>query len=213
MVVHIFYYSNKHFFSVTDCCDNQMIIIMSSYVSTQSAEKLLQDMMREYCRQCVYPDMKKLREVLTLLSDQQKLHILQQEYPGWKPLYNAAYRDDTEIISTLLTSLQSSADRLKLLMVDECTPLYEAAGRGHTDSVKMILDCLTADQQIQIMSVQNRCDTTAIQMAEHEGKTDTARVLTEYQQRALIEYQQRAERLQKQQEQSRLQKSVSGRLS
>ena len=190
-----------------------MIIIMSSYVSTQSAEKLLQDMMREYCRQYVYPDMKKLREVLTLLSDQQKLHLLQQNYSGWRLLHWAAYRDHTEIISTLLTSLQSSADRLKLLMVMEETPLHEAAIFGHTKMVKVILDCLTTDQQIHLMSVQNRWDTTAIQMAEHEGKTDTARVLTEYQQRALIEYQQRAERLQKQQEQSRLRKSVSGSLS
>ena len=61
--------------SVTDCCDNQMITIMSSYVSTQSAEKLLQDMMREYCEQYVYPDMEKLREVLTKLSDQQKFTL------------------------------------------------------------------------------------------------------------------------------------------
>ena len=152
-----------------------------------SSTQLLQDMMRQYCkdRSSVYPDMKKLREVLTQLSDQQKLHILQQKYSGWIPLRHAAYRDHTEIISTLLTSLQSSAYRLKLLMVYErYTPLHKAAYWGITASVKMILDCLTTDRQIQLMSVTSWEGETAVQYAESEGHTDTVRVLTEYQHRA-----------------------------
>ena len=156
--------------------------------STQSAEQLLQDMMTQYSRwtTSVYPDMKKLREVLTQLSDQQKLLILQEEYSVWTPLYCAASRDHTEIISTLLTSLQSSADRLKLLMVNEyITPLHIAALRGHTESVKMILECLTADQQILFMSVQ--CNgMTAIQCAQSMGRTDIVRILREYQHRAAL---------------------------
>ena len=103
------------FLLYTDCLGNKKIIIMS----TQSAQQSLQDMMRQYCEDEVYPDMKKLREVLTQLSDQQKLHILQQRYSGGTPLVCAASRDDTEIISTLLKSLQPSADTLKLLMIDE----------------------------------------------------------------------------------------------
>ena len=154
-------------------------------MSTQSAEKLLQDMITQYCRwtSSVSPDMKKLREVLTQLSDQQKLHILQQRYYGWwTPLHWAAASGDTEIISTLLTSLQSSADRLKLLMVDRySTPLHDAVHFGNTESVKMILDCLTADQQIHLMSVQS---SWGRETAERRGHTDTVRVLTEYQQRA-----------------------------
>ena len=153
---------------------------------TQSAEKLLQDMMTQYCDywSSVCLDIKKLKEVLTQLSDQQKLHLLQQNYSGWwTPLQYAALRDDTDIINTLLTSLQSSADRLKLLMVYVWTPLYVAAFYSRTESVKMILDCLTADQQIQIMSAQSESGGTAIRCAERGGHTDTARVLREYQHR------------------------------
>ena len=162
---------------------------MSTYVSTQSAEKLLQYMMRQYCNlPSVYPDMKKLSEVLIQLSDEQKLLILQQRNSVWTPLEYAASRDHTEIISrpTLLTSLQSSAYRLKLLMVyTYYTPLHLAASHGHTESVKMILDCLTADQQIHIMSVQSDWrGETAIQLADRRGRTDTVRVLREYQHRA-----------------------------
>ena len=151
-----------------------------------SSTQLLQDMIEQYSKNIVYPDIKKLREVLTQLSDEQKLHILQQEYSGlYTPLHCAASRGHTEIISTLLTSLQSSADRLKLLMVSEYTPLHTAARFGHTDSVKMILDCLTGDQQIQIMSVQSYWrGETAIQYAEMFSYADTVRVLREYQQRA-----------------------------
>ena len=157
--------------------------------TTQSAEeKLLQDMITQYCRwasKSVYPEMKKLREVLTQLTDQQKLHILQQKYSLWTPLHRAAMSDHTEIINTLLTSLQSSADRLKLLMVnDEDPPLHTAALHGHTESVKMILDCLTADHQIRITSIQDYGGDTAIQIADRRGRTDTARVLREYQHRA-----------------------------
>ena len=159
--------------------------------------------MTQYCNlyrpSSVYPDMKKLREVLTQLSDQQKLDILQQKYSGkgypfWRSaLYCAAVRDDTEIISTLLTSIQSSADRLKLLMVDDkWTPLHEATCWVHTDSVKMILNCLTANQQIQIMSVQID-GMTAIQMAERRGQTVSVRVLREYQHKAYNLMQRRRE--------------------
>ena len=157
---------------------------MATYVSTQSADQTLQDMMTQYSKSSsVYPDMKKLREVLTQLSDQQKLHILQQDYSDWTPLHYAAFSGHTEIISTLLTSLQSSAYRLKLLMVYEYTPLHTAALFGLTQSVKVILDCLTADHQIQIMSVQDRDGKTAIQWAEMGIRTDTVRVLREYQHR------------------------------
>ena len=173
--------------------------------STQSAELLLHHMMTQYCNlwsPSVYPDMKKLREVLTQLSDEQKLHILQQDYSYDSPLDYAALRDHTEIISTLLTSLQSSAYRLKLLMVRELTPLHAAAFCGHTESVKMILDCLTADQQIQIMSVQSISGMTAIQCAERSRHTDTVRVLREYQHSA--DGMMRAQQQRRRQEQQRI---------
>ena len=162
---------------------------MSTYVSTQSsADQTLQYMMRQYCdlwSSPISPDMAKLREVLTQLSDEQKLHILQQRYPRcWTPLHWAAWRGHSELLSTLLLSLRSSAERLKLLMVHKWTPLHVAALYGHTESVKKILDCLTADQQIQIMTAQSGVGMTAIQGAEIRHHTDTVRVMREYQQRA-----------------------------
>ena len=163
---------------------------MSTYVSTQSAEKLLQDMMTQYCDwpSSVYPDMKKLREVLTQLSDGLKLHALQQKYSVKTPLDCAAQRGHTEIIGTLLTSLQSSAYRLKLLtVVGNWTPLHYAALNGHTDSLKVILNCLTTDHQTQLMSVRSCGDMTAIRWAVSRGRTDTLRVLREYKQKAEIE--------------------------
>ena len=87
-------------------------------------------------------------------------------------------------------------------MVYEYTPLHAAAYHGHAKSVKMILDCLTAEQQILIMSVQRCRGETAIQLAERGGHTDTVRVLTECHQRV--------EKLQRQQGQSRLRKALSG---
>ena len=83
---------------------------MSTYMSSQSTEQFLQDMMTLYCDQSspVYPDMDKLREVLTQLSDEQKLQLLQQRYLGLRPLYFAAGRDHSEMISKLLIQTQTT---------------------------------------------------------------------------------------------------------
>ena len=151
-----------------------------------AAAEQLQDMMTQYCdRSSVYPDMNQLEAVLNQLTDEEKLHILKQRHPVLTPLRCAAGRDHTEIISTLLTSLQSSADRLKLLMVYTNTPLHAAARWGHTESVNEILepDRLTAVHRILIMSVQCGGE-TAVQLAERRGHTATVIVLREHQHRA-----------------------------
>ena len=146
-------------------------------------------MVRKYVWRSNYqPDTEKLRELLSKDTDEQKLNILQQTKGVWDmtALHVAAYRDDAEMITTILSSLKPS-DRLKLLMMRDnvkCTPLHEAAWRGNSKSVRIILDCLAADHQIQIMSVQDYVGETAIQYAERRRHTDTVRVLKEYQQRA-----------------------------
>ena len=128
--------------------------------------------------------MEKLRKLLSKVTDEQKLNILQQTKSGRDrtALHLAAYRDNAEMITTILSSLQSS-DRLKLLMMrddDKCTPLHLAAWRGHTESVKAILNSLTADQQMQLLAVEDGYDKTAVEMASGE----TADVLAEYKNRA-----------------------------
>ena len=100
--------------------------------SALSEGQLLQRMMTQYCRSSVYPDMKKLRDLLTQLSDEQKLDILRQKYL-WTPLHWAAVRDDPEIISTLLQCLPTTY-RLQLLMVDKIsTPLHQASHRDRPE--------------------------------------------------------------------------------
>ena len=157
-------------------------------MSAQSEEKLILDMMKKYCDiiSPEYPDVNEVKEVLTQLSDEQKLDILEQLhlYTITTPLHCAAYRNHPGIITTLLMSLQSEY-RLPQLLMDKCsTPLHTASERGNIESVKMILDCLTADQQIQIMSVQDYWGETAIQCAERRGRTYIATVLTEYEKSA-----------------------------
>ena len=142
--------------------------------------------MREYGRNSEYhPDIEKLREVLSKLTDEQKLNILQLTKNVWgrTALHEAADRDDAEMITTILSSLQSS-DRLKLLMMRdillEFTPLHRAARRGHTESVKAILNSLTADQQMQLLTAEDLYGKTAVEWASGE----TADVLSEYKNRA-----------------------------
>ena len=61
------------------------------------------------------------------------------------------------------------------------TSLHAAASKGHTESVKAILNSLTADQQMQLLTVKgDRYGNTAVGMASGE----TADVLSEYKNKA-----------------------------
>mgnify|MGYP001804276488 CR=1 FL=1 len=138
-------------------------------------------MLEEYERSYEYPDIEKLRDLLSKVTDEQKLDILQRiksEVAGMTVLHKAAYRDDAEVLKTILSSLQYSDRPIVLMMVDNMnrTPLHEATLGGHTESVKAILDSLTADQQLQLMFDQEWDGKTAVEMASGE----TAGVMTEY---------------------------------
>ena len=145
--------------------------------------------MREYMRRSEYhPDIEKLRELLSKVTEWQKLNILQHTKGKWTDrtaLHEAAYRGDAEIMTIILSSLQSS-DRLEPLMMGsngERTPLHAAAWMGHTESVKAILNSLTADQQMQLLAEQEWYGKTAVEMASGE----TADVLIRYSMNAIRE--------------------------
>ena len=137
--------------------------------------------MREYVRNSEYhQDIEKLRDLLCKITDEQKLNILQQtkNRSDETALHVAADIDDAEMITTILSSLQSS-DRLKLLMMrddDNNTPLHAAAQGGHTESVRAILTSMTADQQIELLAAERWDCKAAVDMASGE----TAYVLSEY---------------------------------
>ena len=63
------------------------------------------------------------------------------------------------------------------------TPLHEAASKGHTESVKAILNSLTADQQMQLLTAEDEDGETAVEMASGE----TADVLIRYSMNAIRE--------------------------
>ena len=142
--------------------------------------------MREYVRRSEYhPDMEKLRELLSKVAVEQKLNILKWSWKstilhtsfgflgipsneeGDRVLDNAAYRDDAEMITTILSSLQF-ADRIKLLLMKncrECTPLHAAVSEGHSESVKAILNSLSSGQQMQLFTEEGFHVETVIAMA------------------------------------------------
>ena len=148
----------------------------------------MMDMMREYVRRSKYrPDMEKLRELLSKLTDVQKLSILQQ-YKSKRDgtaLHKAACRGDAEMITNILSSLESS-HRLEILLIrdsNRCTPLHISAWLSHTKSVKAILNSLTADQQKRLLIEEDMFGKAAVELASGE----TADVLSEYKNRAKVD--------------------------
>lgn len=137
--------------------------------SSDRAVSSLEEIISQYCSSpSVYPDVFKLRRLLSNIPDDiQRITILQQEYiPSKTALWWAASRDDTEIITTLIRSIQP-VNRLNLLLNDRWAPLHVAAGLGHTQSVKRILDCLTSEQKFELLIVQNNEETVIHEAAKH----------------------------------------------
>ena len=88
----------------------------------------------------------------------------------------AAVRGHTELCVTLLSSLPP-ADRLKLILVNKYTALHWAAHWGDTETVSGILNCLTAEQQLQLLFTQDSGGDTALHNAALWGHTETVKTL------------------------------------
>ena len=117
----------------------------------------LKDTLEKYLKSSEYHlDIKQLREKLRYVRDEKKLNILQHTTDwctGITALHIAAYRDDAEMITTVLSSLKST-DRLKLLMKKDFikrTPLHVAVAGGHEESLMALLCTLTAPQKVQLL--------------------------------------------------------------
>ena len=139
-----------------------------------SAAEELKNVVREYVTKSEYRlDEERLGELLSKVTDEQKLNILQQtkcEVAGMTALHKAAQRGHAEVLNTVLSTLQSS-DRLKVLMAKDYmkrTPLHEAVFSNQTESVKAVLDSLTADQQTQLLTEQEWYGKTPVEMASGE---------------------------------------------
>ena len=91
-------------------------------------------------------------------------------------LADAAYRGYTELCVILLSSLPP-ADRLRLILVDKRTALHLSADMGCTNTVSGILNCLTADQKLQLLFTHDSDGQTALHYAAKGRLTKTAKTM------------------------------------
>ena len=123
--------------------------------------------------------MKNVKNLLCKVSDDQRYELLssiRHSVSGDAVLTRAATRGHAELCVTLLSSL-SPADRLKLILVNKYTALHWATYSGRTETVSGILNCLTADQQLQLLFTQNSDGNTALHYAARRGHTETVKIL------------------------------------
>ena len=117
-----------------------------------------------------------IRNQLTKVSEDLRYELLASitDNDGDTVLTRAAYRGHTELCVTLLSSLPP-ADRLKLIRVNKRTALHRAAYWGYTYTVSGILNCLTAEQQLQLLFTQDFRGDTALHKAVQFGHTETVK--------------------------------------
>ena len=147
--------------------------------STNTASDELREILTNYCNHNMkISGTESVRNLLTKVSEDLRYELLSSitDSDGDTALTRAAYVGHTELCVTLLSSL-TSADRLKLILVDQFTALHWAALRGHTETVSGILNCLTADQQLQLLFTQDSDGNTALHYAALGGRTETVKTL------------------------------------
>ena len=147
--------------------------------STNTASDELRDILTTYCNHYRNNlDIKSVRSLLPKVSEDLRYELLAsiRDSVGDTVLTRAACIADTKLCVTLLSSLPP-ADRLKLILVNKATALHSAAYRGHTETVSGILNCLTADQQLQLMFTQNSDGNTALHdVAQYRDSEGTVRL-------------------------------------
>ena len=147
--------------------------------STQTPEGELRQIITGYCNRPDYPDIERLKNLLNKVSGDQSYKLLSsiRDYDNNTMLTLAArQRRNTEVCVTLLSSL-TPAGRLKLILVNKFTALHQASYEGHTDTVSGILNCLTAEQQLQLVFTQDSDGNTALHDAAQGGSTETVKIL------------------------------------
>ena len=136
-------------------------------------------------------DIQPLENLLNKHSEEVKMKVIKQE-DEWckpidkthrlcvlsmcKPLRCAVTRSHTDIITVILMSLEP-VNRLQLLTIREFTPLHQAAFYGNIKVVRCILNCLSAEQQLTLITTQDEEYITAVHRALQGGSSDTTRVL------------------------------------
>ena len=149
--------------------------------STNTASDELRDILTNYCNRyhsLNIPDIESIKNQLTEVSEHLRYKLLSSitDIHGETVLSRAAGRGHTELCVTLLSSLPP-ADRLKLILVNKRTALHLAAFHGYTETVSGILNCLTADQQLQLLFTQDSDGDTALHNAARWGRTEAVKNL------------------------------------
>ena len=149
-----------------------------SFTNTASDE--LRDILTKYCNHYRnIPDIERnIWNLLTKVPGALRYELLSSITDrdiGYTVLTLAAGRGHRELCVTLLSSLPP-ADRLKLILVNKYTALHWAAYWGRTETVSGILNCLTADQQIQLLFTQDGYGNTALHYAA-QVRTETVKTL------------------------------------
>ena len=147
--------------------------------STNTASDELSWILTEYCHPGGnIPDIKTVENPLTQVSEALRYELLSSitDSYGHTVLTLAAYAGHTELCVTLLSSLPP-ADRLKLILVNDYIALHGSAYFGYTETVSGILNCLTADQQLQLLFKQDKYGATALHEAARMGRTESVTTL------------------------------------
>ena len=136
-------------------------------------------MIVQYCQpDALYVDEDHLRWFLAQIPDDPlRLEVLKREYGERTPLHWATRQNHYNMIRIMLESLPH-VDRLTLLKVRKWTPLHDAARWNNAEAVRAILDCLTPEQQQELMRDED--GETAAGVAARMRARDVLPILQEY---------------------------------
>ena len=125
--------------------------------------------------------------LLSKVSDKRKLTILQRtgnKLSRSTALHEAAERGHNKVISTILSSFQSST-KLHPLLIEKNTPLHVAVSKCNLEPVMTILDSLPISQQIRLLTAERNDGQTPLGIASARIKTELWKHITTVDQQEL----------------------------
>ena len=139
-------------------------------------------MIVQYCQpDALYPHEDHLSRFLAQIpEDHLRLEVIMRQYGERTPLHWATRQNHYNMIRIMLESLPH-VDRLTLLKVRKWTPLHDAARWNNAEAVRAIMDCLTPEQQGELLNMPDEDGETASDVAVRMRARDVLPILQVFQ--------------------------------
>ena len=130
-----------------------------------------------------------LEVIFKSVSEEERYNLLQRD-KELTLIHSACFHGDTRMLEVMIRLTKEEA-WYKLLQIPDVhlrqTPLHWSASNNQTQAIKTIADSVTTLRMVYLLKVTENDGYTPLQLAKYGGKQAAAKLLQDYQTKALID--------------------------